>query len=52
MREGFIKEYEYYKISNEIEKEWLKDMKQTNYKNNWKICPPPSMAPGKKNYCA
>jgi hypothetical protein len=30
MREGFIKEYEYYKITNEIEKEWLKDMKQTN----------------------
>jgi hypothetical protein len=24
MRDGFIKEYEYYKISNEIEKEWLK----------------------------
>jgi hypothetical protein len=28
MREGFIKEYEYYKISNEIEKEWLKNMKK------------------------
>jgi hypothetical protein len=28
MKEGFIKEYEYYKISNEMEKEWLKSMKK------------------------